>query len=466
MKCAVLLSALLAACNTLPPEILPPPYGPLDTPNDHQTHLFFPTGLAVTGDGALLVANSNINRTYDFGSVVGLPPDYVAQFFGAGGGPGDLPLTGSESAVIIGNYAGPLVLDDTGTHAFTASRDTGVLNEIAVGAGGAVSCPANLGTSSTDCRNGLVNLKTAVIAGTTSTANLDGPYSIVRGNYIRQGTTTPADVYFVSSVVPHIDTVSNGIIATSSQVAALDAADPATVLFAIQIANALPPANGWAPGPLAFDNVRRRLYGMGCYSRFSGTGAAEPGTAKCSGNTSNLLRIVDVDAQGASDLTIFDLYADVLSTETTQIALADPDPVTSAPTTLYATMRNPDALVQIALPLEYSQPPRVRRVVPMPISPSDMLRIERAGQPDLIAVVAERSGSVAIYDVGRQAVVSVVEGLGDSPYTIARLPCPAAAGNAACLAVSVFGECRVGFIQVPLDAPWNAALRGRGGTCL
>src|SRR5258708_25886061 len=69
---------VVAACNTLPPQVLPPPFGPA-TPQD--THLFFPTGLAVTGDGALLVANGNFNHAYDGGTIVGLPPDFVAGFF-------------------------------------------------------------------------------------------------------------------------------------------------------------------------------------------------------------------------------------------------------------------------------------------------------------------------------------------------------------------------------------------------
>jgi hypothetical protein len=97
-----------------------------------------------------------------------------------------------------------------------------------------------------------------------------------------------------------------------------------------------------------------------------------------------------------------------------------------------------------------------------------MVRIARPGAPDLIAVVAEKSGSVAIYDVGQQAVLAKVDGLGDSPFSITQLPCPTPGPGAAsaCLAVSVFGECRLAFIEVPLAQPWNAVLRGRAGGCL
>jgi hypothetical protein len=464
MKRALLVCALLAACHDLPPEILPPPFGPLPE-NIGQTHLFFPSGMAQAPSGALIVANGNFNHAYDSGSVVSLKRAFVAGFFN-GSHTGDVPLDGDEPAVLIGNYAGPLTLNDSGTIGYTGSRDTGVLNAVAINADGTLGCAPGAG-SGTDCRPGLVNLKTALISGTTNTANIDGPFSIVRGNFIPQGTTTARDVWYVNSVVPHIDAVSSGIIATSSSVAALDINDPSQVLFTLLASGPLPTqGNGWSPGMMVFDSVRRRLFMMGCYSRFAGTGAGEPGTAKCNNNTSNLLRVIDVDAQAAGDTQFFELYTDVLSIETEQIMLADPDPVTGASTSLYATMRNPDSLVQIALPLDYSQPPRVRRVVPMPITPGNMLRIARPGNSDLIAVVSERSGAIAFYDTGRQTVVSQVQGMGDSPFDVQQVTCPPEAAGSACLAVTVFGECRIAFVQVPLDTPWNATFNGRGGGCL
>jgi hypothetical protein len=463
MKRALLTFALLAACNTLPPEVLPPPFGPL---HKEDTHLFFPTGMAVTQTGALVVANGNFNHRYDFGSVVGIHADYVASFFN-GGRVGDQPLVGDESAVIIGNYAGPLVLNSAGTMAFTGSRDTGVLNAVAVAPDGTVSCPPGAGPSSTDCRDGILNLKTANVQGTTAGADVDGPWSIVRGDFIPPGSTTPHPVLFVNSVVPHIDTITSGIVTTSGHIAALDDGDPSQVLFSYQTSTSLATqGNGWASGALAFDPVRRRLYTMGCYSRFAGTGAAEPGSAKCNNVATNLLRVIDVDAQAASSVQFYDMYSDVLSIETTSIMLADPDPITGASTTLYASMRNPDTLVQIALPLDYSQAPRVRRAIPMPITPADMLLIPRAGDSDLIAMISERSGALGVYDVGRQTVVAVVEGLGDSPFNVTRVPCPPEAAGSACLAATVFGECKLAFVEVPLAAPWNAVLRGRGGGCL
>src|SRR5438132_4143342 len=117
MKRAAWAAVLLAACNTLPPDLKPPPFGPV---RHGDTKLFFPTGLAATSDGALLVANGNFNHAYDGGSVVGLRPDFIKAIFTAGLSCDAFPtpagcdqsIPADAPAVIIGNYAGPLVLND------------------------------------------------------------------------------------------------------------------------------------------------------------------------------------------------------------------------------------------------------------------------------------------------------------------------------------------------------------------
>jgi len=477
MKKLVLTALVLAGCNTLPPQVLPPPFGPINT---QDTHLFFPTGMAVTNDGALLVVNGNFNHAYDVGTVVGLDPGYVASFYtrlapngqhydcgvaapsqGAQFEPPncdtcDCNVPAQAPAVMIGNYAGPITLDAAGATAFTGSRDTGVLNAVAVGRNGTLGCAAGTGTSP-DCRNGLVNLETA--------ANIDGPFTIVPGDFIPPGQSTPHPVFYVDSVVPHIESIISGIITTSSQVAALDMANPANVLFTIPVASQFI-ANGWAPGPMVFDGARRKLFLSGCYQRFPGTGAGEPGSGKCGFVGANYLRVVDVDAQSSASVQLYNLYPDLRSNETTQLLLADVDPATQMPATLWATMRNPDTLVQIDLPLTYSVEPRIRRAVPLPVSPADMLRIPRPGASDLIVVVAEKIGAVAIYDVGLGQVVAVVQRLGESPFGLTQVPCPASAAGSACLAASVFNECRVAFVEVPLSQPSASVLRGRAGGCL
>jgi len=158
----------------------------------------------------------------------------------------------------------------------------------------------------------------------------------------------------------------------------------------------------------------------------------------------------------------------VLSTYTTQLLLDVPDPpatLSAPPATLWATMRNPDSLVVIELPAQPSVPPRVREIVPLPVSPADMVRIDRGTAPPLLAIVAERLGAVSIFDTGTDEVVAQVGRLGDSPFNIQQIDCPASKPASACLAVSVFGNCRLALIEVPKDAPSQTALRALAGSC-
>jgi hypothetical protein len=162
-----------------------------------------------------------------------------------------------------------------------------------------------------------------------------------------------------------------------------------------------------------------------------------------------------------------DLRSDVLSTFTTQLLLADPDPVTGAPATLWATMRNPDSLVRVELPSQPSVAPRVRQAIPLPVAPADMVRIDRGSAPALIAVAAQNTNSMAVVDSASGDVVAQVGRLGDSPFNIAEISCPATADytDSACLAVSVFGACRVALIEVPKTQPSATAVRALAGSC-
>lgn len=468
MSLALVAALLAASCNTASSELLPPPFGP----NGRQpARLFFPTGLAVAPDGTLLVANGNFNHAFDAGTIASIRKSYLDALFsahrdcdvpppapaGCDQANGDIQFA---DAVMIGNYAGPLVLnsDRFPTVALTGSRDSGKLNAVAVAPGGALSCPDGAGDSAAgDCRKGLVDLLAA--------ANLDGPYSIVRGDSQGPGQAAPRPVLFVSSVVPHIDQISGGIIFSSSSVAALDMENPAQVLFTMSVASRFV-ANGDAVGPMVFDAARRQLYLAGCYERFANGGAGEPGSGICLGQNSNLLRIVNVDAQGAAFPATIELFSDVQSSVTTQLLLADPD-ASGTPMTLWATMRSPDALVQIQLPSQPSVAPRVRRAVPLPVSPAGMTLIKRpGGGPDLIAIVAEKAGAVSIYDTAVDRVVAQVRRLGESPFTIQQLPCPAGEpADSVCLATSVFQSCSVALIELHTSTPSDAKLVARMGSC-
>jgi len=470
-KSAIAAAALLAACNTMPPEVLPPPFGP----NGPQApRLFFPTGLAATPDGTLLVANGNFNHAYDSGTVLSVTQAFLDPLFLA---KRDCDMSDQDplwdpqclqqippaaKAVLIGSYAGPLALSDDGTIALTGSRDSGNVNAVQVDPvlvdpGGLLHCPPGTGNDATkDCRKGLRNL---------TNIGVDGPYAIVPGTAVVQTAGGPAQpVFFVSSIIPHIDQISSGILYTSTAVAAIDMNPPWGVLFAMRAGSRFV-GGGAGVGPMVFDSVRRQLYLGGCYFRSAAFGAGEPGSALCNGVTTNFLRILNVDVQDAADPVLFDLRTDVLSIDTVQLLLGDPDPGTGAPTALWATMRNPDTLVRIELPAQPSIAPRVRKVIPMPASPADMVRIARPGASDLIAVVTEKTNGVAIVDTASGEVVSQIGRLGTSPFIIREISCPSTIVGSACLATSVFGECRVALIEVPKSQPSGAKLRALIGKC-
>jgi hypothetical protein len=177
-KSAIVAAALLLGCNTTPPELLPPPFGP----NGPQpTRLFFPTGMAKAAGGVLLVANGNFNRAFEAGTVVSVKREALDGLLSstldcdvANPDPAcTAPIQPAQffaDAVMIGNYAGPLVLSTDKTAAYTGSRDSGKINAVRVGPGGSLGCPANAGDDARkDCRAGIIDLRSA---------GVDGPYAI------------------------------------------------------------------------------------------------------------------------------------------------------------------------------------------------------------------------------------------------------------------------------------------------
>jgi len=95
-----------------------------------------------------------------------------------------------------------------------------------------------------------------------------------------------------------------------------------------------------------------------------------------------------------------------------------------------------------------------------------MVRIDRGpSASSLIAVAAEKLNAVTIVDTGTAQVVAQVDRLGDSPFAIREIPCPAGNTGSACLAAAVFGDCRIALIEVPKSQPAQAKLRGLAGSC-
>jgi hypothetical protein len=279
------------------------------------------------------------------------------------------------------------------------------------------------------------------------------------------------NVIWVSALVPYINSITNGVAETYGRLTALPIGAPTAPLYTVD-ASSPTVAAGIGAGPSVFDFARRQVILGGCYQRVSGSLAGDPATAKCTTLTGlNPIRFIDVDSGKDAVVRIFDLTATVHGTETTALVLGGKD-ASGVPQILYAVSRTPDVLVEIELPPQPGQDPFVRRATPLPLSPSGALLIERPkGQtgPDLIAIVGSANSQVSIYDAGAGQVVAQVNGLGDFPFAIAQLLDPAtggpAGGDRARLVTSVFGNCRLGFLDVDYAEPWNARLRGLVGNC-
>jgi hypothetical protein len=491
---------LVAGCENLP-AVLPPGFG---NGAQQQNQFFFPTGLAVAPDKTVVVANGNFGHAFAGGTMVSLRADYIrAHFdrtsgldggtaidcsqpirFNEGGVPGSLDgglvaefppecdvfqgtpefAAAFAGAVMIGNYAGPVTLDDSATNpatfaasggtAFTGSRDTNTLNAVHIAPGGALSCADGAG-SGVDCRAGLFD--------TADAGNLDGPFAIVAGDAALPGQGSQR-VLFIGSLIPTVNAIESSIPITSSAVSVLAQGAPYSKkpLYTM-LASSEFVAAGIGMSSLLYDPVRRHLVVGGCYQRFANTGAGEPASSKCVNANFNFLRYLPVDVGTANGVTLaIDLFPSIQSLDLAAMTFADPDPITSAPTTIWATLRNPDTLAKINLPLNPSVPPSVTRIVPLPSTPGQLVVIPRAGRGNVIAVASERMGALTIYDEDAQQVVANVERLGDTPYGVAVWDND---GVTARLVTSIFAGCSVALVEVPLANPSAAALRGRIGGC-
>jgi hypothetical protein len=470
MRTALALLACAAlGCNTSAPVLLPPPFGPTAAPTPYR--LYFPTGLAVTKDQSmLLVANGDFDHAFDASTMVALDTAYLGTLFdqqldcshalyGAPAKTGcDIDVLQNQQAflgaAIIGNYSGPLALYEPasgGTTAFVAARDTNLLHAVSVGAPGqpVLSCRNHPGV---DCRDGVQDL--------LATATLEGPYAVVLGDVVAPGSSVHQDTLFVGELVPHINVVGDTTL-TQANVAALDAANPTAPPLFTMVASDFSVTAGAGIGPMAFDPVRRQLYASGCYTRYPNPSQGAPLSAKCAGASANYLRELSPDAGANAGMRAVSISEQIRSTDTSDLLLGELDPVTGAHT-LFATVRTPDALLTISIPDDPTREAQVQHATALPVSPGAMLRIPRPGLGDLLLISATKTGLVDVFDVAQDQVVGQIERLGDTPFAMARLPSPA---NVARVAVSVFGDCRIGLMEVPLDKPWNATLRARVGAC-
>jgi hypothetical protein len=467
LRLAILVASIaIGACSTTPPELLPPPFGP-DISAPKPARLFWPTGIAIHPNGQhLLVANANFDHAFAGGAIYSLDvPALLAQ---RGVVPFSPSFLRTGGAAMVGNYLGPLVLDPAGVAAYSGSRDTNRLNAVSLDpATGELGCRTGA-TSRTgpDCRAGVLDLGRLV--------NLEGPYGIAFGSATPIGAAAPVPSIFVSPLIPHLDSLSNGVAQLSSPVAVLNASDPSQLYFS---ALATDPFNGSGigAGPIVFDDVRHELILGGCYIRFpAATQGGQLTSGKCfAGSGSNLLRFLEVDAGAAGFSRIYDLGADLRSNETVSLQLAPIDPVTGN-RTLYAALRNPDLVAEIVVPSDPALSPSVLRTTPVGPFPSQIHRLDRppgSPGPDLLAVTSgtltignTTPAIVAIFDPTQGRVVGQVERLGDTPFAMAQLP-PTAGDTSAKLFVTVFASCRIAVVDVPYDRPWEVSVQALVGSC-
>ena len=490
-RSAALGSALLCACGSAPPTLLPPPFGP-DPANPEAARFFFPTGVAIDPTSTwVVVTNANADRQYDGGAMYSFRAADFLTYFPPNAAKGTLPLPfpgphGETDSlvgkVIVGNFSGPMVLGGAPTGsgppltAYTASRDTNRLNAVALDTvTGALNCRkgASFDASTVDCRAGSLDLSRKF--------NVEGPYGIVAARVQPPGLTplSPVDVVLVSSLVPRIDETQSGVVLTSAHLAAVRQDDPSVVLYSTTVTDRQF-GNGVGSGSMVFDDRNREVILAGCYTRFGSFSAGgDPSTLKCGtlfpANTSEL-RFLSVDAGGSTDASatrFYSLASQLHAPDITGLAMGDVDATTGL-RSLYVSMRVPDAIARIGLSSDLAFLPIVQSVVTTSSQPAQLLRLLRpAGSPGTDLVVATAlstfqtsttAGKLLVLDVAREQIVGQVEGLGDSPFAIAQFP-PQAGDAGAHLVVTMFGSCRISLIDVPYADPASASLRATVGSC-
>jgi hypothetical protein len=476
-----LCAGLICACSfPAPPTLLPPPFGP-DTAKPEAARLFFPTGIVMAWRGFpdpaqfdptaawVVVSNSNADRLYDAGAMYSLRAANLLKYFppGAPGGNVPFPTDAFASAVITGNYTGPMVF--AGGTAYTASRDTNRLNSVALDpATGALSCRGAGGTSAgaPDCRAGSIDLNVA--------AHVEGPFGIAVGRIRPPGAIADVDAVMVSAQVPHIDDIQSGLVFTSSHVAALDQADPTRLFFSATVTDR-ENAGGVGAGPMVFDDRSHEVILSGCFARYGSVSAGgEPSTLKCGTTTPfNFLRFVPMDSGSSASARLYDLGPQVRSTDTTGLALAGVDAATGL-RRLYLTTRIPDTFVRVAISPDPAFAPIVQAVSTISSTPSLIFLIQRPSGstgPDLLAVTgvatyatSTAAGRLILFDGTLGTVVGQVDQIGDTPFAMAQFP-PQTGDTSARLLVTLFGGCGISLIDVPYDRPGGATLRARIGSC-
>jgi len=433
MRLAVATSLLaLAACTTEGVAKLPP-----------ADRLYYPTGVAFVGadagagEGTLVVANSNFDNRYSYGSLVsldlnavGLPPfpgasDAGVQQIdglGLGGHPGEMVLTDAFAGPQIGTFALPA----GGTRLFIPTRGQGnyvhVVDLDLPGASRRLTCFQG-GADPQDCTVGALGLTYNEAHGI---AKPRAPEPI--------GVTVdaPSHQVFVTHRMPAtspLGTFDN----PESYLVRLDALSPA-----ISDDSFLSIGQGGADA-VTVDG--RFAFIVGYAAR---TLAAPP-----------LLRYLDTAAPAT-------VYGAAL--ETSFHAAEGRDITTSTDgSRLYILGRVPAALIVASVSGLAAGTPNVIAVhgILLQLDPNRILRLSRPGRGDLFAITSSQANVVSFYDEEVGDLVAEVGSIGKQPYGLAADVRP---GGGARIYVSLFGDGQLAVIDLPdLNKPEEARLVARVG---
>lgn len=421
--CALLLASCAQSGEGLPP----PGFG--GTPD----RLFFPTGLALSDDGAsLYIANSDFDRAYSNGSVVQLD---LAAFDAPS------PVTDISPFVLTrgltDRYGAMLAKSPSGRALFLPTADPDALTRIPLATGGGIACE-NL-----NCSQDRVDL---------GAAGLSDPSSVAIGEVLLPGAEVPEPVIFVLPLTqPSTNEDEEGLsarVAVIPERLASGAAAPfENGAFTVDI--------GAGGAGVVYDAAGGQAYIAGCFERFKGGD-----TIECSINEQsdffglNPLRsfLPQLGASAPVETTVLGSVTGGASAT----ALA----TSSDGETFFVLTTSPDALLAVERPTSGNKAGRVKTIVPLPAVPRGLVVLPRPGG-DWLAITSLESNALLIVDSVSGLVLHQLRPLGLSPYALVAQTL----ADKWRVYVTLFAGCGVAAVDVPMNDPSATTLVTTVGAC-